>query len=73
MTRYAYLAVIAAFALSACGQDDSEGMSQEGAAGSEQASGDDAGASSEYFDAAAKVGEVRDTGLGYQYVVVEHE
>jgi len=72
MIRYAFLAVIAAFGLTACGQGDSDqGMSQQQTSGDKSmAEGGDSG-SNQYFEAAAKIGEVRDSGLGYKYVVIE--
>ena len=71
MIRYAFLAVIAAFGLTACGQGDSDqGMSQQTSGDESMADSGDSG-SNQYFEAAAKIGEVRDSGLGYKYVVIE--
>lgn len=68
--RHAYLAMIMAFTLGACGQDDGGQQEQATAGGAEeQAAGDSD--SKQYFEAAAKIGEVKDSGLGYDYVIVE--
>lgn len=70
--RHAYLAMIMAFTLGACGQDDGGQQEQATAGGAEeQAAGGSDSSSNQYFEAAAKVGEVKDSGLGYDYVIVE--
>jgi len=74
MKKHAYLAMLMAFALGACGQDDggqTAGGGQETAASGTQEQAAPSGDSNEYFEAAAKVGEVKDSGLGYDYVIVE--
>lgn len=74
MIKYAFLAVIAAFGLTACGQGDGgqDASGGDSMAGGDMASSSDSG-SNQYFEAAAKIGEVRDSGLGYKYVVIEQD
>lgn len=77
MIKYVFLAVIAAFGLTACGQGDSgqgdsaQGTSQQQAGGDESMTSSGDNNSNQYFEAASKVGEVQDSGLGYKYVVIE--
>lgn len=61
--------LVGAFLLSACGQDDGQAEEAGMDTGTETTAAEESGGVSPEV---AKSGEVKDSGLGYEYVVVDH-